>query len=313
MVPECGRAQRLRLVPPVPRALRAPRSRPDARVLRVPRVQRDPPERQVRRARKVIRALPVLPGTNGSTVLNGVVPPQSGNGVDGDFYIDTAAEVIYGPKAASAWPVTGTVAGRSCRRRRGAGPAGATGLAVPQEPCGGPAGATGPIGRAGPAGPTGPRVRLVQWVRSGRTGRSGGSCGCHRVLPVATGPTGSTGATGATGATGPAGPTGASGWTSNAPITTQTNDYNILATDFTVLCNNTGGSSKQMNLPAAAAGNAGRIYVIKRVNTSNNICQVVGVSTIDGGSTITLSSPGSFYNAITVQSDGTRWLIISAN
>lgn len=42
-------------------------------------------------------------GTNGNTVLNGSGAPSSGTGVNGDFYIDTTAESMYGPKAAGAW------------------------------------------------------------------------------------------------------------------------------------------------------------------------------------------------------------------
>jgi len=42
---------------------------------------------------------PGAPGANGKTVLNGIGAPFPGVGVDGDFYIDTNAWVIYGPKA----------------------------------------------------------------------------------------------------------------------------------------------------------------------------------------------------------------------
>lgn len=42
-------------------------------------------------------------GTPGKTVLNGWGPPGAGVGADGDFYIDTNAKSIYGPKAAGAW------------------------------------------------------------------------------------------------------------------------------------------------------------------------------------------------------------------
>jgi hypothetical protein len=45
---------------------------------------------------------PGTPGADGLTILNGVVPPTT-QGVDGDFYIDTAASMIYGPKA-TTWP-----------------------------------------------------------------------------------------------------------------------------------------------------------------------------------------------------------------
>lgn len=43
------------------------------------------------------------PGQDGKTILNGTGTPSSGLGSDGDFYIDTAAQKIYGPKTAGAW------------------------------------------------------------------------------------------------------------------------------------------------------------------------------------------------------------------
>jgi hypothetical protein len=43
-------------------------------------------------------------GTAGKTVLNGSGAPSNGTGADGDFYIDTAALKIYGPKASGVWP-----------------------------------------------------------------------------------------------------------------------------------------------------------------------------------------------------------------
>ena len=42
-------------------------------------------------------------GADGKTVRNGTGVPSAGLGVDGDFYIDTAADAIYGPKTAGAW------------------------------------------------------------------------------------------------------------------------------------------------------------------------------------------------------------------
>ncbi len=44
------------------------------------------------------------PGTNGNTVLYGSGAPASGLGVNGNFYIDTVANYLYGPKAGGAWP-----------------------------------------------------------------------------------------------------------------------------------------------------------------------------------------------------------------
>lgn len=42
-------------------------------------------------------------GTNGNTVLSGTGAPSAGLGNNGDYYIDTAAKTVYGPKASGAW------------------------------------------------------------------------------------------------------------------------------------------------------------------------------------------------------------------
>jgi hypothetical protein len=44
-----------------------------------------------------------IAGANGNSVLNGTGVPSNSLGVNGDFYIDTAANEIYGPKTAGAW------------------------------------------------------------------------------------------------------------------------------------------------------------------------------------------------------------------
>lgn len=72
-------------------------------------------------------------GANGNTILSGIGAPLSSVGNNGDFYIDTAAEVLYGPKSGGQWPGTGTS------------------LVGPQ----GTPGATGAAGPAGPAGANG--------------------------------------------------------------------------------------------------------------------------------------------------------------
>ncbi|MGW1828834.1 hypothetical protein ACWCO0_09670 [Streptomyces tubercidicus] len=43
-------------------------------------------------------------GADGRTILSGLAAPSNAVGVDGDFYIDTNAWSIYGPKASGAWP-----------------------------------------------------------------------------------------------------------------------------------------------------------------------------------------------------------------
>jgi hypothetical protein len=155
-----------------------------------------------------------LPGTAGKTILSGILPPLASQGVDGDFYLDTAASVLYGPKGAitaGAWPAPGTsLVGP-------VGATGATGATGPQGPIGltGPTGATGATGATGPQGPigltgaTGPQGPIGLTGATGATGATGpqGPIG----LTGATGPQGPiglTGATGATGATGPQGPAG---------------------------------------------------------------------------------------------------------
>jgi len=42
-------------------------------------------------------------GADGNTILNGSGAPPSDTGANGDFYLDTAATTLYGPKTAGAW------------------------------------------------------------------------------------------------------------------------------------------------------------------------------------------------------------------
>jgi Collagen triple helix repeat (20 copies) len=46
-------------------------------------------------------------GSNGNTVLNGTGAPADSIGDNSDFYIDTAAQVLYGPKSGGTWPAAG--------------------------------------------------------------------------------------------------------------------------------------------------------------------------------------------------------------
>jgi hypothetical protein len=74
---------------------------------------------------------PGTPGTDGNTIWYGSGPPSVVTGKDGDFYIDTSANMMYGPKAGGMWPSTG-------------------------HSLVGPPGPTGPQGPTGPTGPSGP-------------------------------------------------------------------------------------------------------------------------------------------------------------
>jgi hypothetical protein len=43
------------------------------------------------------------PGANGKTVLHGTTTPKTTEGEEGDFYINTSADTIYGPKVGTNW------------------------------------------------------------------------------------------------------------------------------------------------------------------------------------------------------------------
>jgi hypothetical protein len=61
-------------------------------------------------------------GTNGNSVLNGTGAPSSSLGANGDFYIDTAAYDIYGPKTGAGWGSSTSLVGPE--GPGGGGPAG---------------------------------------------------------------------------------------------------------------------------------------------------------------------------------------------
>jgi len=169
-----------------------------------------------------------------NTILNGKGAPSTAVGIDGDFYIDSAALAIYGPKTLGRWPapsslkipipvvadskggsVTAVTVGE--KGATGAtGLTGATGAVGPQGIQGtqgvqGLTGATGATGAMGPQGVAGP---VGATGATGATGEKG-----DQGIPGATGatgaqgPVGATGSSGATGAQGPAGPTGLTGAT----------------------------------------------------------------------------------------------------
>lgn len=120
-------------------------------------------------------------GTNGTAVLNGTTVPSTAIGVNGDFYINTATNTLYGPKAGGNWPSGTSLIGPT-------GPTGATGSQ-------GTTGLTGTTGVTGPQGIQGP-IGL-------------------------TGATGQTGAVGSTGPQGPIGLTGSNGLNALIKTTTE--------------------------------------------------------------------------------------------
>jgi hypothetical protein len=65
-------------------------------------------------------------GADGKTIRYGTGAPAPSFGSDGDFYVDTAATILYGPKANSTWPAGSPLIGPAGPQ----GPAGANGHTI---------------------------------------------------------------------------------------------------------------------------------------------------------------------------------------
>lgn len=86
-------------------------------------------------------------------------------------------------------------------------------------------------------------------------------------------------------------------------FTTKTTDYTLTTSDYLVIMN---GASKTATLPDATNANSvGRFYLVKNIHATAATLASAG-GTIDGAST----QPINQYNALTVVSDGTQWLIV---
>ena len=96
-------------------------------------------------------------GAPGNTLLNGTANPSASQGNNGDFYLNTATNSVFGPKAAGAWPATGVSI---------VGPIGATGAA-------GVNGATGAAGANGTNGTNGTNGAVGATGANGATGAAG--------------------------------------------------------------------------------------------------------------------------------------------
>ena len=93
-------------------------------------------------------------------------------------------------------------------------------------------------------------------------------------------------------------------------LASKTADYTATATDTTILVD-ASGAARTIMLPAAS-GISGRIYVIKKTDSSGNAVTVDANAseTIDGATTYALSAQ---YKFVVIQCDGTNWHIIGAN
>lgn len=91
-------------------------------------------------------------------------------------------------------------------------------------------------------------------------------------------------------------------------ITSKTAAYTLTASDYTVTADASGGAFT-LTLPAAAS-NSGRIFLIKRTdNTPANAVTIDGNAseTIDGATTRPLYTQ---YESLSIQSDGTNWVVL---
>lgn len=93
-----------------------------------------------------------LPGVNGRTIISGNGHPADDIGLDGDYFNDTNAKVLYGPKASGAWETYG-ISYIGVKGSDGSiGPPGPPGPTGADSTVPGPKGDQGDIGRPGPQG-----------------------------------------------------------------------------------------------------------------------------------------------------------------
>ncbi len=90
-------------------------------------------------------------------------------------------------------------------------------------------------------------------------------------------------------------------------ITNANSPYTAALTDYHISCDTSSGAIT-VNLPVAS--NTGKIYVIKKSDSSANAVTIDadGTETIDGNVTYTLSNQ---YDFVVLQSSGTEWKIIA--
>jgi hypothetical protein len=128
-------------------------------------------------------------GPSGKSVLNGIIDPEATDGTDGDFYVNTTMNTIFGPKTNGVWPTGAPLVG----------PAGATG----------PKGDTGATGSQGAQGLQGPKGDQGIQGLPGTPGLKGDKGDQGLQGPQGDiGPQGIQGIQGIKGDTGPAGPAG---------------------------------------------------------------------------------------------------------
>jgi hypothetical protein len=90
-----------------------------------------------------------------------------------------------------------------------------------------------------------------------------------------------------------------------APVVIKTADYTASAQDYTILCDATGGAIT-ISLPSAV-GIAGRVYNIKKIDSSDNAVTIdpAEMEAINGEKTVLLTT---CWQGLLIQSDGANWV-----
>ena len=90
-------------------------------------------------------------------------------------------------------------------------------------------------------------------------------------------------------------------------ITTKTSSYTATANDYIIICD-AKSHGFVVSLPTASS-NIGRIYYVKKVDSSQNTITVnpEGAEEVDDGATAVITTQ---FETITVTSDGLNWWII---
>jgi hypothetical protein len=172
-------------------------------------------------------------GPRGTSVLNGTSNPTSSDGVDGDFYINTTSNAIFGPRAAGAWG-SGTAMGGNSVLNGTSDPASevgsdgdfyintssktifgpkASGIWTIGTSMVGPTGSTGATGATGAKGDAAATIQVVSTTTSlpgseAQVTNSGTSSNVLLNFVIPRGQDGAPGEPGAAGAQGAQGPAG---------------------------------------------------------------------------------------------------------
>ena len=216
----------------------------------------------------------------------------------------TGATGITGPTGATG--VTGSTGNQGAT---GAGGTGATGPA-------GPAGVTGSTGSTGPTGATGATGPAGPSGVTGATGLTGATGNVGANGPAgATGPTGLQGPQAANGATGPQGATGAA-FTNQFSLTNISSGTTIAntAVQRLFLIDDSAGPVT-VTLPLADSA-AGKVIAI-RVASNKRLSGELTVSSQNPDQIFTNAVGGvtslQFLTSAEFLSDGTRWIVVTAN